>query len=162
MFIFLNSLNARSTIRHYCEETGVKSKRPMGVVIFCLSGLILIGLNLLPRIVPLSISKMIFLILWLTMYYSLFNLKNWARLALCIIQSLSAVLLIICLFSSILFKPSIVFMYKLTFRYGLNYAFSLIDSLAFVYYFTRPRVKGHFLEKHGEPEYHQGHLHVQD
>lgn len=143
-----SGLNDRRIIQYYHGKISMKKKRPLGVVIFCSLGLILIAMNLLPRIVPPNASKIIFLIPWLIVYYFLFSLRNWARLTLCILHSISAALLIVFLFSAILFKPSVVFMHSITFLYWLNYTFSVIVSLAFVYYFTRPRVKGYFSEEH--------------
>ncbi|MCK9615375.1 MAG: hypothetical protein M0R48_07725 [Candidatus Omnitrophica bacterium] len=124
-------------------------KRPRGVIIFTLLGIFFLVMGS-TRWLPFKPLQLSIFIIWLILYYFLFQLKNWSRIVLLILNIFlggAVILLVVGFIVLYIFKPDMLLMDRITnqpISYWLGFALQMIYVYTFIYYFTRPAVKAQF------------------
>jgi hypothetical protein len=132
------------------KEGMMEEKRPIGVIFFVLFGLVSLCLTEFPKFFPIDPAGVVIFILSIIVLYSLYQLKNWARIILLILEILGATLLGIYFIGLIIiaiFDPDAFLTHKLAYFSNIKWLhliFGVIYTVAFIYYFTRPKVKEQF------------------
>jgi hypothetical protein len=130
----------------------MEKKRPIGVTLFVLFGLLLLCLNTFPRLFPIDSVGVVIFILSIALFYFVYQLKNWARIISLILEIFGATLLGIYFIGAIIvaiFDPDAFLSHKQAYFSGIKWLhiiFAMIYAIAFIYYFTRPKVKAQFSE----------------
>jgi hypothetical protein len=102
------------------------------------------------RWLPFKPLQLSIFIIWLILYYFLFQLKNWSRIVLLILNIFlggAVILLVVGFIVLYIFKPDMLLMDRITnqpISYWLGFALQMIYVYTFIYYFTRPAVKAQF------------------
>ncbi|NQU74632.1 MAG: hypothetical protein HQ547_07995 [Candidatus Omnitrophica bacterium] len=120
-------------------------KRSVGVTVFALTGMLFQILSWVVKDAPVRYSVItIALLFWAVLYYFLLRLKNWSRIVLLVSSILHITLHLITVSMIVIYRAEFP---DLPASSWIFFYLSFIYPCAFIYYFTRRKVKALFKEE---------------
>jgi len=157
----------------------MEKKRSVGVTIFALWGFVCLISSMAINPSKVNLSQILFSLVFILLSYNLFRLKNWSRIALFVINGITALIVLLSLIIIFIWLPlvnakiqNIYFIASSRMLYSLRSQVPIWEKVSpycpiltpilfviysvyiysFVFFFSRPKVKALFSPERGKAE----------